>query len=242
MNMRTTFETFEGLDHALYCTVGQIDHLKHEFNDQAALSPGVGDFLKAGCEHPVLIRYRYDGSGLAQGYRVGPLCILRIKPDSEIAIEVWLDPDEEFEATMAEDVIEPFRALRNTLYEMEHDNGLDLEFQVPQDLIDNLPSCPLVLREGTLRGLTRATGATVSDEVILTLMIGWNESVWRQRFKDVVKAARTARNEIFRAKRPKETACDKRRENTSGPEHSQHQHGFWPTETQTCHKGKRQPA
>jgi hypothetical protein len=230
MNMRTTFETLEGLDHALYSTVGQIDHLKNQFKDQTETCPGVGDFIKAGCEHPVLIRYVYDGNGLAQGYRVGPLCVLRLKPDSESAIELWLDPDEELEAAMAEDVIEPFRALRNTLTVMEHDNGLDLEFQVPQALIDNLASCPLVLREGALRELTRATGATVSEELILTLMIGWYEPVWRQRLKDVAKAASTARNEIFRAKKPKETASDKRRENTSGPEHSNHRQAPRPSE------------
>lgn len=95
-------------------------------------------------------------------------------------MELWLDPDEELEAAMAEDVIEPFRALWNTRNEMEQDNGLDLEFQVPQALIDNLSFCPLVLREGTLRELTRAPVAPVSHELILILMIDWYEPEWRQ--------------------------------------------------------------
>lgn len=215
-NPMTLYEKLDNLHNTLLYARRAIAHGNL---DNTETCPGIGDFIKAECEHPVLIRYQYDTTGIAQGYRVGPLCILRLKPDSEQAIEIWLDIDETLEATMPEDVLEPYRELRRVLDEMEHDGRLEIEFEIPQALIDNLTPCPLMTRTGTLRALTRPTGAPVPDELKLTLQVNWTEPEWRREFKELVGTARTTRTAAFAKRKPKlEDADDQLKRNTRGSE------------------------
>lgn len=205
IQLPTEMEEVDNLGHLLQTITWRARECKDIF-DKAETSPSIGDFINAGADHPALIRYQYDSDKLAQGYRAGPLAVIRLRRESEQAVELWLDPDEELEKDMPESILLPFRKFRSKLFEMEHDGDLDLEFEIPQELIDELTLKPAtnryVLRTGTMRSLTRPNGIQLSEKTLLVLAAYEHAYYWRLRFKELVRQARLARDSIFRASKP----------------------------------------
>lgn len=200
----TDLEQLDEIQPVLSNICDNADRCFDLFND-ARNVPSIGDFIKAEVGWPALIRYQYDSDKLAQGYRVGPLVVLRLRHDSEQAVLFWNDADEELEAEMPESSLIPLRKLRDALYEMEHDNFLDLEFEVPQDLIDGLTpdDNPFILKTGTMRSLTRSTGIPLPEEILVALSAYENAYYWRIQFKKMVRDTAKARTALFNTFNPR---------------------------------------
>jgi hypothetical protein len=219
--IRTPLEEIEAIGHTLHMATYQIEQYLQK-NRNAESSWGIGDFITAGADHPVLIKYVYADTGLIQGFRAGPLLVLRLRPDSEQAVELWLDPEEELEARMPRRILAVFRDLREAIHEMDNDPNLDPEFELPQVLIDNFSpdACPCVLRTGTLRNLTRPSGNPVTDDALIALAVYESAQQLRGQFKEMVSAAVKARALILNARKPRlENADAPSRKNAKATQH-----------------------
>jgi len=221
--IRTPLEEVEAISMTLYNALCRIENHLHKHRN-TEFNWGIGDFIKAKADHPVLIKYVYAEGGLIQGYRAGPLLVLRLRPDSEKAVELFLDIDEALETSMPIDVLSHLKNLRETIRKMEHDLNLDLEFEIPQDLIDNLSinGNPCALRTGTMTRLTRPTGTPVTEDTLISLTVYESASEWRERFKDLVRSALNAQALMFNARKPKmETSDAPSREDAKATQYDQ---------------------
>lgn len=178
-------------------------------------SPSLGDLIQAG--HPVAHAHEYSDTHEVQGYRVGPLLVMKLSPRSRKGVILWLNLDPEIEAELSPEAASAHRLFCERYF--DDDQHEDYGFEISQPHINQLclEENPLIIARGDFSDLTRSTGRVLKQAEISAFQVDGDIVCLTKALARMAAASNSVLEKIFNDYNPtRRKVCDTKLSRTSG--------------------------